>query len=410
VNKTLAWMSWKFLFSRKALFGGSAPLALLGLIFGVALLVVSMAVMSGFERTLRDAMADVTGHAQVVKRSRFLDDPVELEERIKKVEPTLLGAVKYTFIEAVVARQGQISGILIQGIDRDRMDDVLNFSSRVDSGKVDISVQDENKPGAMIGKGLAKRMNLQVGDVFNVVIPIAESSDPSSFQRRVGQFRVTAILDLGKFEWNERFVVTDLKAAQDFAKIGEGYTGLLLKFKDIEHARDAAYHISQVLGSPYWVRDWRDSNESLFQAVEIERPVIFFVVSIIVIVAALNISSTLFVNVVQRYNDISILKTVGFTPRQILQLFSAQGVMIGALGLLGGFILGFILCALFAWLQQSLNLVAGSVYKIEGIHLQIRFIDSVAICVATLVICFLATLMPARRGSKLSPVEGLRYG
>jgi len=384
-------------------------MALLGLIFGVALLVVSMAVMSGFERTLRDAMADVTGHAQVVKRSRFLDDPIELEERIRKVEPTLTGALRYTFIEAVVARQGQISGVLIQGVDKDRLKDVLNLSSRIESGSLDINMQ-EDKPGAMIGKGLAKRMNLQVGDNFNVVIPIAESSDPSSFQRRVGQFRVTAILDLGKFEWNERFVITDLKAAQDFAKIGDGYTGLLLKFNDIDHAREAAYKISQSLGSPYWVRDWRDSNESLFEAVEIERPVIFFVVSIIVLVAAMNISSTLFVNVVQRYNDISILKTVGFTPRQILQLFSSQGVMIGILGLVGGFILGFILCALFAWFQQSLNLVAGSVYKIEGIHLQIRFIDSVAICAATLIICFLATLMPARRGSQLSPVEGLRYG
>jgi lipoprotein-releasing system permease protein len=116
------------------------------------------------------------------------------------------------------------------------------------------------------------------------------------------------------------------------------------------------------------------------------------------------------VNVVQRYNDISILKTVGFTPKEIMRLFSFQGVMIGVLGLIGGFFLGSILCLLFSWFQQSLSLVSGSVYKIEGIHLQIRFIDSIAICAVTLIICFLATLVPARRGSQLSPVEGLRYG
>jgi lipoprotein-releasing system permease protein len=408
VNKTLLWISWKLLMSRRVLFFGAAPFALLGLMLGVAMLVVSMAVMSGFEKTLRDSMADVTGHAQVIKRSRFVDDWQELAEKVRKIEPRLVGASRFTFIEAVVAHQGQISGVMIQGVDTAESDKVLNFKSRVVAGSDDLREESET-PLALIGKGLAQRLGLKPGDIFRVVIPVAESSDPSSFKRQVGAFKIQGVLDLGKYDWNERFIVADLAASQKLAQIGDRYTGLLLRFDDIEVARPAALKISEALGSPYWVRDWRDSNQSLFEAVEIERPVIFFVVSIIIFVAAFNISSTLSVSVIQRYADIAVLKTVGLTSKAIMKIFSLQGLFIGFLGLVGGFVLGGLLCLLFMLLESRLGLVAGSVYKIDGIQVQIRWVDSFAICLATLVICFLATLAPARKGGKLSPVQGLRH-
>lgn len=409
MKSPLLWISWRLLTSRKTLFGGSAPLSLLGLVLGVAALVVSMGVMSGYESTLRQAMADVSGHVQVVKRSRETDDWHSLEAQIRKLEPTTVGVTRFTFIEAVLAHQGQISGVLIQGLDKDRYSNVLNFKPRVISG-VDSLAPQGDLPAALIGKGLASRMNLQVGDTLNIVIPVADSENPSSFKRRMGKFRVQGILDLGKYEWNERFIVTDLKASQDLAQIGDRYTGLLLKFNDIGYAREAGFHLSQALGAPYWVRDWRDSNENLFEAVVIERVAIFFVVLVILFVAAFNVSSTLFVNVVQRYTDIAILKTVGMTQKSVMKMFSCQGIFIGLIGLLGGFVLGFILCILFTWAETRWGLVDGSVYKIDGIQIQIRAWDAFAICATTLVICFVATLAPARRGSRLNPVEGLRYG
>ncbi|WP_374079432.1 FtsX-like permease family protein [Bdellovibrio bacteriovorus] len=407
MNKSLAWISWRLLMSRKTLFGGSAPLSLMGLVLGVAVLVASMAVMSGFESTLKNAMADVSGHAQVVKRSRFPDDWKELEDRIRKAEPTLVDSSRFVFIEAVLAHQGKISGILIQGVDTERVNKVLNFKGRVVSGSEDLSPVSE-VPLALIGKGLAAKMDLKVGDRFRVVVPIADAVDPSKFQRRVGEFQVQGVLDLGKYEWNERFILSDLKAAQTVADIGDRYSGLLLRFQDVDHARTAAFNLSQVLGSPYWVRDWRDSNENLFEAVQVERPVIFFVVLIITLVAAFNISATLFVNVVRRYKDIAILKTVGLSRADIIKIFAFQGLFLGGIGIFFGFLLGFVLCGLFAFAQSRLGLVAGEVYRLDSIELNIRLVDSLAICVATLLICFIATLAPARRGGKLSPVEGLR--
>lgn len=382
-------------------------MALLGLILGVAALVVSMAVMSGFESTLKQAMADVTGHAQVIKRSRFPDDWQELEARIRTAEPTLVSSSRFVFIEAVVAREGNVSGVLIQGVDSERMNQVLNFRARVISGSDDMS-EPTDIPFGLIGKDLAKRMNLKVGDTFKVVVPIAESSDPSSFKRRMGEFRVQGILDLGKYEWNERFIITDLAAAQKIAEIGDRYSGLILKFQDIDYARKAAFHLSQVLGAPYLVRDWRDSSENLFEAVMVERPAIFMVISIIIFVAAFNISSTLFVNVVQRFKDIAILKTVGLSRLDVIKIFTLQGLFLGLVGVIGGFGLGFILSLLFSYAQSRLGLVSGGVYRIDGIEPNIRLVDSLAIVIVTLGICFVATLAPARRGGRLSPMEGLR--
>lgn len=389
------------------MFGGSAPLALLGLVLGVAALVASMAVMSGFENTLKTAMAEVSGHAQVVKRSRFPDDWKELEERIRKAEPTLVSTSRFVFIEAVLANKGQISGVLIQGVDTQRVNEVLNFKRRIVSGTDDLNVASD-VPLALVGKNLAKKMNLNVGDTFRVVVPVADSVDPSKFQRRVGAFKVQGILDLGKHDWNERFILSDLKATQDLADIGDRYSGLLLKFQDVDHAREAAFNLSGVLGAPYWVRDWRDANENLFEAINVERPGIFFVVLVITIVAAFNVSATLFVNVVRRFKDIAILKTVGLSQKDIMKIFVCQGLFMGLVGLVLGFALGIGIAYLFEFMQGRLSLISGEVYRLENIELQIRFVDGVAICIATLVICLIATIAPARRGAKLEPVEGLR--
>ncbi|MEK6774057.1 MAG: ABC transporter permease [Bdellovibrionota bacterium] len=411
VSQLELWLAWKMLFSRRALFGGSAPLALGGLILGVACLFVSMAVMSGFESTLRQAMADVTGHVRVVKTTRTPDPWLELEEKIRVAEPSLVSTTRFTSIEAIFASQGVISGVLIQGVDQDRYQQVLNLNSRLIEGKIQLApAQGNSKALALIGRGLAEKLKLKPGDSFRVVVPISNAINPGVFKRRIGEFQISGILDLGKYDWNERFIMTDLKSTQDLAEIGDKYMGLILRFADIEESRKAGFRLNYTLGRDYWIRDWRDSNENLFDAIKIERPTIFFVVFIIVMVAAFNVSSTLYVNVVQRYGDISLLKSLGVRSLDILKIFSLQGLLIGAVGIIFGSLLGLLLCWFFVWGQANLGLIQGSVYKIDGINVEIRFIDFMGICFSTLLICFVATLAPALRGARLSPVEGLKYG
>lgn len=410
LNRNLIfWLAARFLVSRRSLFGGSALFSFLGLSLGVAVLYVAMSIFSGFENTLKNSVADVSGHIQVVKRSQVQDDWLDLEVRLKKLDPDIQAATRFVFVEAITAKKGQLSGILIQGVDEKYYEKVLNYQSRVISGEMNLGKNSGGVSRAVIGKRLAEKMDLKVGEIMRIIVPVTSLSDPKVFERKLGSFEVAGILDLGKFDWNEKVVITGLAAIQDAADLGQRYSGLFLKHKDIDQASATALKLTQELGSLYWVRDWRESNENLFNAVEYERPVVFFVVLIIVIVAAFNISSTLFVNVMRRYSDIAILKTLGMRRRDLLILFSLQGVIIGILAFILGLIFGEGLVTVLMFLQRQFELIPGSVYHIDGIQAKIRFVDLFVIFITTTVICIIATLAPARKGADLKPVEGLRY-
>lgn len=413
MKNPLVFIAWKLLFTRKFIFEGSAPLSLLGLILGVACLLVSMAVMSGFEETLKNTMTDVTGHIQIIDKTRANPFWMDFENELKSIEPKLKSSTRFVYIESVLASKGQIVGILLQGIDSTRYKNVMALEQRLLEGVNDLSPYKDGSTRiaqTLIGKGIARRLQIKVGDKINIVVPISDSVNPSVFKRHAAEFRVSGILDFGKYEWNERLIITDIAAAQKLAAIGDRYTGLIVKLSDNSAIRESAFKIAQKLGPQYLIRDWRDVDENLFDAVEIERVVIFFVILIIVIVAAFNISSTLYVGVVQRNSDIAILKTLGVSQQQILKIFTLQGVFLGMVGVFFGLILGVILCQVFMILQNQFELIPGSVYKIDGIVIKVRLIDVFAITLATLVISFLATLAPALRSARLSVVEGLRYG
>lgn len=404
------WLALRMLLSRSSqLFSISGLNAILGLVLGVASLVVSMAVMSGFEMTLKKSVADVTGHLQILIKAQ---DPIpkeELIEKVKRVTPDLVSAVRFTYLEAVIASSGKLAGVMVQGLDPEGLRSTLGLENRIVQGKMDLTpVDGEVAAPAVVGLGLAKNMNLEVGQEFRVVLPLKNELDPNQFRRKIGVFKLVGILDLGKFDYNQRMILTSLEATQKMAEIGNRYSGLLLKLKDIDQAREIGGLISRDLGAGYLVRDWKDVNENLFEAVQIERVVIFFVILVIVIAAAFNVASTLYINVVTRFSEIGLLKALGISKKGIIQVFSWQGLLIGVIGLVGGLLLGCVLCFLVEFVESRYGLLPGSIYKIDRIDLSLRWVDAFFISVSTLLICFLATLAPALRGASLSPVEGLK--
>jgi lipoprotein-releasing system permease protein len=409
-NKFYFWLASRMLLSKTSqLFSLSGINALVGLILGVASLVVSMAVMSGFESTLQKSVADVSGHLQILIRGQNQLTREELIERIKKVSPDFVAATRFSYLEAVIAHDGKLSGVVLQGLDPDGLKETLGLEKRIVEGKLDIQPTSEDEPiPAVIGLGLARDMKLQVGSEFRVVLPLKDDLNPNQFRRKIGVFKVSGVLDLGKYDYNARMILTSLSTTQKLAEINGRYSGLLVKFKDIEKARDIGVQLTRELGQGFTIRDWHDVNENLFEAVQIERIVIFFVILVIVIAAAFNAASTLYINVVTRYSEIGLLKAMGVSRKGIVQIFSWQGLWIGMLGLLGGMILGLGLCFLFGWVESHYGLLPGSIYKIDRIDLTLRWVDALEISVATLLICFLATLAPALRGAALSPVEGLK--
>jgi lipoprotein-releasing system permease protein len=399
------WLARKLLFSRQVLFGGSAPLSFLGLILGVAALVVSMAVMSGYVQTLKTVMTDITADLQIVKRGKLGENWEAFAVQLKKNEPRIQAVMRFGFAEAVLARKGQVSGVLFQGVDVDYLQQVLKIEKRVKTGSLHISDNNIN-----VGLGLAKRYKLKVGDKIYLVVPLATPFEASGFKRQSREFTVTGIIDFGKNDWNERLILGNLKALQELTEIGDRYTGMFIKLDNSDNAQDASINLVDKLGPGFSVMTWYDVNRNMFEAVMIERVVIFFVVLLIVIVAAFNISSTLYVFIRQKYADIAILKSLGLSQKRIQFLFLSQGLIVGTMGTVIGVILGYDLCFGFMYLQDHYALISGSVYKLDKIYTEIRWLDLLVICVTTQVICLIATYFPAFKGSRLEVVEGLKNG
>jgi lipoprotein-releasing system permease protein len=403
------WLALKLLFSKKTLGQTNSKVAIAGIVIGVGCLVVAMAVMSGYERTLRETVVDVAGHLQVYRSAPGIPDWNAVEKRIFGMESRLQESLRYVYLQAVMAHKGDTLGVTIQGVDENKWQKVLNFSNRILSGDLDIASSD-GLPRVLIGKVLAQRMNLKVGDRFRVVVPVADGLDPHRFGRRLGEFQIQGILDFGKYEWNERFLITGLSATQDLTPNGrDQISGLIFRIDHSDHARDVYFNLSSQLGFGYSVRDWQDYDQNLFQATQGERVVIFFVVFIIIIVAAFSVASNFYINIFQRFPDIAILKTLCLKSSSLIKIYGIQGILLGAVGTFLGYAFGLLLCYLFFWGQKVFRLLPGSVYRLSEIQLQINWLDTLAILGSTLLICLIASIFPALRGAKLNPVEGLRY-
>lgn len=404
--KPWIWVALRTLKSGQKRAGISSWFSFIGLVLGVASMTVAMAVVSGFETTLKNSIIDVRGHLVVFKQGKNQENAQAFEQKLKKIIPDITATIPFVMVEAVAAHKGKLQGVIIQGVDGDSAKKNLGIQKRLIEGAFSFP-KEEDVYGVVVGKGFAQHFNLNIKDVFRLVLPMADDLNPVDFKRKMGKFKVMGIVDLGKHQYNERYLITDLKIAQEFASLGDKYLGLMTKIKEADRAREFGLKLSAELGSRYWIQDWEDDN--LFEAVKIEKPILFFVLLIMVIVASLNISSTLFINVVQRYSDIGILKSMGASPQWIRQIFYSQGIFIGVFGNIFGFLLGLVFCGVFIVLQKSLGVIDGSVYNVDGISIQIRFLDVFSIFTFTMLICFISTLAPAWRGSRLNPVEGLRY-
>ena len=397
------WLSGRLLFNKQILFGGSAPLSFLGLVLGVAALVASMSVMRGFENSLKQAMIDVTSDIQIIKKGKLIESWDEFAADIQKIDPSIQKIARFAYTEAVIAAKGKVSGVLIQGFDFEQVGEILNLRSRVREGSLD------SPSGTIaIGQGLAKRYSLKINDEVYLAVSLATPFEDDNFKRQAKPYKISAILDFGKNDWNERLILSHLPDFQDLTQIGDRYTGAFVKIEDSDKAPELSLKIESELGSRYAVLNWYEVNKNLFKAVKYESIVIFFVVFLIVIVAAFNISSTLYVLIRQRYQDIAILKALGSTQRNIQIIFVMQGLLVALLGCLFGFATGYMLSQGFMFLQSQYPLISGSVYKIDRIDIQLSWIDFFLIFVATTVACLLATYPPARKGSRLTVVEGLR--
>ncbi len=413
-------MVWRYLRERRRFLNPNILLAVFGISLGVAALMISMAVVSGYETTLKTTLINMQGHLMIVRRGGF-DDPNDERRSLSKIKselPAFKAATPFLMVEGLIVHRKKLSGIMLEGVDPQSMGHVVAIERRIVRGAFNFrgdDCHDDNTlqacaiPAAIVGKGIARKFQLKIGEIFRLVIPVSRGQVVGSFRPKAQKFIVRGVLDLGRADYDERYIVTDLDSAQSFGEMPGKISGWRIRLDHADEAIPAAKKLEGELGPNYWIRSWHDPNRNLFEAVQYEKAVIFIIVLLMEIAAAFNVASTLYLIVVRRYSQISILRAMGVSEKFIRRLFSAQGLIIGSAGSFIGVLVGWVGCQIFLKLESVYGLFPGKVYKLDHVNLEIRKGDMFIILAVTIVICYVATLAPARRGAKLNPVEGLRY-
>lgn len=388
------------LFSRLGL---PAILSLIGLATGVASLTVAMAVVSSYETTFTNAIVDVFGHVLVVKRG---DEAITTERAVKKIESARSDVVAVTpFInfEGIVVGAGKLSGVLVQGVDEKSVDQVLRLKPRLVKG--DFSIGDSR---VLVGRAVAERYGLELGSEIKVVIPRPISRETTGFDTKVARYKVSGIVDLGKYDYDERAILTSIDDARQTLGISAPFVGLRVKLRDAKVAPDAVADLKRALGPDWWASDWTEGNRNLLRAIKYERVPIFLVIFIIMIAASFNVSSNIFIGVLRRTMDISVLRALGLSARDVAWIFRLQGGLFGVIGSLVGVMLGFALGGAFILAQKFFVILPPDVYRLSHIGAEFHGIEVVLVSISAICICLIAALAPAKKAGQLIPIEGLR--
>jgi lipoprotein-releasing system permease protein len=401
------WVLSKYTASWRRFFDIPIILTIAGISIGVAVLVVAMSSFSGFETTLKKAVIEVVSDVSIFKRGGKIDRPEALKKEIGSYMNEVSESMMFVLQESLVSGRGKISAVLLHGIEKEKAGTVLNLKNHIVAGKLRWEDQQGQSP-AFMGKDLAAKMGIKPGDVFKIILPKSGKNNSADITPIIHSFYLAAAVDLGKYEFNSRFVFVDLPVVQEILG-SQKISGLRIKLKDSEHAEAWARAVQEKIGWTYAAVDWKQTSRNLFSAIEYEKKVMFFVVLIIIIASCFNVAAALFVTVLKRYRDISLMKTLGARPVDIVILFCLHGLFLGVTGLTIGISLGIFFSFLFEFLQRVFPLLPADIYKLSFVATEVRLGDLAMICGATMLICFLSTLIPSIRGAMLKPVEGLKY-
>jgi len=384
-------------------------LSIAGVTVGVMALIVVIAVMAGFESDLKSRILGIESHLVIMRHGGHMTDYQETLKNVGSHEG-VIAATPFIYTQTMLRSASGVSGAVLRGIDPDSVKDVINvFKDVVPPQKHDKieGEQDNDVPSIVLGKELARRLGVTKSDTVYLISPAGILS-PIGHVPAMKRFQVSDIFESGMYEYDGSLAFIHLEDAQKILRMGDSVTGIEVRVKDIYKAGDIAEKIVSELGFPYWARDWTQMNQNLFAALKLEKTVMFIILALIILVAAFNIASTLIMMVMEKTRDIAILKAMGATDKSIGKIFVIKGVVIGAIGTFIGVTLGFVLCKLLE--KYKFIELPGDVYYITTLPVRMELLDIVLIATAAIVICFLATLYPARQASKLNPVEAIRYG
>ena len=381
-------------------------LSIAGVTVGVMALIVVMAVMEGFESDLKSRIISVESHVVLQRHASPFSEFPEVMAMVEK-EKGVEAATPFILSQIMLRSAGGVSAGLLRGVDVDTAGSVIQqlrpelLALHAKARASDPSLP----PGLILGKEIASLMNVSVGDTIHLISPRGMIS-PIGHMPAMKRFQVVGFFESGMYEYDASLVFIMLSDAQKMLRMPNTVTGIEIRVTDIYDARRIREHLTDKLGFPYWAKDWMQKNQNLFSALKLEKTVMFIILALIVMVAAFNIASSLIMMVMEKKKDIAILRAMGATDRQIRRIFVFKGMVIGAIGTSFGVVFGFVVCSLLK--QYKFIELPSDVYYITKLPVLLQWPDVVSIAVAAMVICFIATLYPARQASRLNPVEAIR--
>ncbi len=387
-----------------------AGIAIVGLALGVAVLIVVLSVMNGFEEVLRTRILSLTAHATISGlEGRIADWRPDLQKL--RTFPGIAAAAPYIEDQGIVIHGAKSAGILLQGIAPSGERQVTDLSPHLLSGR--LRDLEAGSYRIILGKALAEAIGAHVGD--RIVLIVAQGNvTPVGIIPRMRSFKVDGILSVGMYDFDRRIALVSMGDAAKVLQMGDDITGFRLKMNDMYAAPRIVRAAAIALGGGFYVEDWTGQHVNFFRSIEITKRILFVILSLVVAVAAFNVVSTMVMVVKDKRRDIAVLRTLGSSPRSILSVFIVQGSLIGILGIAFGVVLGVVIAVNLQDLVHGLESLVGfkfldaRVYFMSDLPAHVRRGDVLRICGVAFALTCISTLYPAWRAARLAPAESLR--
>lgn len=384
--------------------------SMLGIGLGVAALIIVLSVMNGFQKEVRDRMLGVVSHVEVYgPGGGTLPDTQRTLAEVRR-NPEVVGAAPFVATQSLLARGDDMRGALVRGIDP-KVESQVDDLAQASHGALDRLVPGQF--GIVLGAELARNMGVQQGDAVTLIAPGGEMT-PAGLVPRLKQMTVVGTFDSGHYEYDSGLVMLNIEDAQRIFRL-DGPSGVRLKLKDLNRAPEVAADLSTTLSGDFVIRDWTQQNRTWFAAVQVEKRMMFIILTLIVAVAAFNLVSTLVMTVTDKRADIAILRTLGASPASIMGIFVVQGAAAGIIGTLAGLVFGLLVAfnidVIVPFLEHLLHVsfLPKDIYLISRMPSDPQSSDIVPIAVISLLLSFVATVYPSWRASRVNPAEALRY-
>ncbi len=383
---------------------------MLGIALGVAALIIVLSVMNGFQKEVRDRMLSVVSHIEIFAPNGQAMQDVDTTMLQAKQHPEVIGAAPFVAAQGLIARGEDMKGALVRGIDPAREGEVTDLAA------ANADVLQRLTPGAfniVLGQELARQMGVGVGDVVTLIAPSGQVT-PAGVVPRLKQMTVAGTFDSGHYEYDSAMVMLHFEDAQRIFRL-EGPTGIRLKLKDLHEAPRVAKELAGMITEFLYLRDWTQQNKTWFAAVQLEKRMMFIILTLIVAVAAFNLVSTLVMTVTDKRADIAILRTLGASPASIMGIFMVQGAMVGVIGTFAGLLLGLGVALNIDVIVPAIEHALGATFLPKDIYLiskmpsEPQYSDIMPIAIISLILAFVATIYPSWRASRVNPAEALRY-